>query len=200
MAVKRTLLIDPDTGERSVRVTVDVTQPTPEDGDAIRQMLQDASTPGRLREARARLPELEGLPEYAEALSVLEHGERACAEKSWPTADAAWLEFCALYEHGKRRREILATAPKVARDDARQGGTRKPRGSRMRQLDAWLDAALRATPQATAKELWRALPTDTTKDVYCDGDRVCESKADGRERSIGYDGFEARLTAAKNRR
>ena len=84
-----------------------------------------------------------------------------------------------------------AVLPALARDAARQVGTRKLRGSRKPQLDEWLrDMGLEKSNDV----LWERLPSpEYSEDLYRDGDSVVEISASGRERSIGRAGFDKRL-------
>lgn len=98
---------------------------------------------------------------------------------------------------------IAHDAPLVERDTKRQTGTRKPRGSKMPVLDAWLDERLANNPDISNKELWRAVPS--TRDdfermgIYRDGSKFIEYRDDS-EREITAAGFDKRVTAARKRR
>lgn len=95
-------------------------------------------------------------------------------------------------------------APKVKRDDARQEGMKKLRGSKMPKLDEWLD---KQDLKLTSDKLWALLPDDSMTDVYRDGEEVFENSARSSsrgERTITHhskrDGFDKRVTEARNRR
>lgn len=94
----------------------------------------------------------------------------------------------------------LDARDRLIRDGRRQAGTQKG-GSRMPQLDAWLDARLAEQDGATVKELWGLLPDDAHGgDLYLDGDRVYEyPEHGGREKDTGWSGFCRRVTEAKKR-
>jgi hypothetical protein len=101
-AVKRVLVIDPDTGERSVRLEFDTTQPWDEATVALfSQWLDEKGVDARLRHARELLAEIADTPEHDRAKEVLNRGQ--AVHPNQLAAENAWMEFCALYEHAKRR-------------------------------------------------------------------------------------------------
>lgn len=77
---------------------------------------------------------------------------------------------------------------------------RKPRGSKMPALDAWIRDTLQAAPDATVIELWgrlRAEGRDELDTLYMDGERVVEL-VKKRERETGWDGFKKRVERIRN--
>jgi len=92
--------------------------------------------------------------------------------------------------------------PLARRDQRRQQGTKKQRGSRMPELDKWIAAALERYPDATWKELWQRLATENAyhhDDVWIEGNDVKEW--DGmKERCCGERSFRERITAAKRQK
>lgn len=162
----------------------------------------------------SRLRRLEGIPAMANRVAVLkaelqaEHdasaatyattapntGDRLAIPR--PVSDAL-LARLAQAETAAAR---LRLGPAALRAQALEQAQHKPRGSRSPLLDEWLDNALRQTPRATAKMLWRRLPDDSDRDLYRDGDLITEHRANGvPRRGIGFDAFEKRLTLARQR-
>lgn len=119
-AVKRVLVIDPDTGERSVRLEFDTTQPWDEATVALfSQWFHEKGVDARLRHARELLAEIADTPEHDRAEDVLDRGQ--AVQPNHPAAEAAWMEFVALYEHAKRRiagRKVRATTTEAAKAKA----------------------------------------------------------------------------------
>lgn len=80
----------------------------------------------------------------------------------------------------RHARMLRALTPNLERDELRQAGTKKPRGSRKPTIDIWLDDQLRDNPRSSNKVLWKALP-----DAYKD--------------QVNEPGFAKRATEARNR-
>lgn len=90
-------------------------------------------------------------------------------------------------------------AEQTGRDARRQAGTRKPRGSRWAELDAWLECQIKQTPKASAKQLWRDAEREYSAgfaEINFDGDRIWK---EGQARPLGFDGFQKRITRIRKR-
>lgn len=118
MTVKRVIVVDPDTGDRAVRTTVECASADAAAVEALRQMIDRNSLGAPLRKARALLAEIADTPEHNQAKEVLDRGQ--AVNPNHPEAGLAWMEFCALYEHAKRR--IVA---RKQRADRSAGGDAK---------------------------------------------------------------------------
>lgn len=102
-------------------------------------------------------------------------------------------------------RKELALIPVVVRDNARQEGPRKPRGSRRLLLDQWLSDKLSGRPGLSNNELWDQLPQHDFGDgLYLDGDEIIELSGYGYEdgnarprKPLKREGFDKRVTAAR---
>jgi hypothetical protein len=154
----------------------------------------------RLREHEAQLSKDKKLARWRDAAWKPKADELArWYEESGQPAPAALI--AAITEAEK-----AVAAPYVKRDDERQEGVRKRRGSRTPKLDAWLDAQDLSMKK---DELWEKLPEDSLKPVYRDDDcayeagRVYPRERDGKERGeqrpITRKDFDARVTEAKKR-
>lgn len=143
------------------------------------RLLRVAEIPQLRQEAEALLPLFPKLKRYtARREAALEH---ELIEEQIVT-----LERRAIY---------WTLAPKTHRDDRRQAGVKKPRGSRWPELDAWIADQLKAGKRFTAKQLWRRLPEpfDGLR-FYRDGDRIFR---DGTNQSLSFSGLQRRITKVK---
>lgn len=149
------------------------------------RLLKVAETPQLRQEAEALLPLFPELKRYtARREAALEH-------------ELIEEQIVAL----ERRAIHWKLAPKMHRDDRRQAGTKKQRGSRWPALDRWLDQALKQEPEQSTKELWRMLELDDPNlidpDCYVDCDKIVKT---GTDQELTFRGFEKRVTTARRRR
>jgi hypothetical protein len=172
--------------------------------------------PNRIEAARQRLPQIAGLPEHAAASSWLRRAAACLRDAQNPSLPVEERDkaaggplplhggaFAALDQFDREMRDGLlrrAIGPSLKRDARLQAANRGPRGSRMPELDTWLDNELRANPGAANKALWKALPIDVCARVYRDDDNVFETNRKGAGHPIGSAGFAKRVTAARQRR
>jgi hypothetical protein len=121
---------------------------------------------------------------------------------SYPVRDGFEMEhgiiewqISTLEQRAARWREYQRWAEQVARDEARQRGTRKKRKSRWPELDEWI--AANWTPDLTAASLWDKLPDSFEADsFYRDGDEIIELDSG---RTLTFSGFRKRLASVKGR-
>ncbi|HEX7338879.1 MAG TPA: hypothetical protein VF271_02990 [Rhodanobacteraceae bacterium] len=131
--------------------------------------------------------------ELSRAFKLYRDGERLAAIEA---ASAAWSKSVHM-------RDLVEKRPVIARDARRQEGTRNKRGSRMPELDAWLDERLGCNLPVRNDVLWEMLPDERDDfqraGVYRDGEKVVEYRDDA-EHVITRAGFNKRVTAARKRR
>lgn len=109
MSVRKTRLVDLDTGERAVRTEIDVSKGVPnrDDVQAIEALLIAASPAGRLKTYLQRLADIDGFPEFDRARQLLDDAADLIERGAdFHKIDAAFFQFIALYERAARRKQI----------------------------------------------------------------------------------------------
>jgi len=153
-----------------------------------------ANTPrGRL----LKIAEIPQLRAEAESLLLL-----FPAYKHYSTRPGLEFETGLVYEQItslERRAVRWQLSEQTGRDARRQAGTRKRRGSRWAELDAWIESQIAGNPKASAKELWREIELEYSSswgDIYFDDERIWK---EGQARPLGFDGFQKRTTQIRKR-
>ncbi len=108
-AVTRTLVIDPDTGERAAKFVFRSENATSQDDvDMLHAWLVEKSPVGLLEIARSRLADIKEFPEYESAARAIATGEQFAALNEWDRVSTAISDFSACYERAMRRKQIHA--------------------------------------------------------------------------------------------
>jgi len=108
-AVTRTLIVDPKTGDKEIRVHVNLRVPlTKSDVQALVESLRAASPAGRLASLRAEATALpEEIPERAAAMEALDRAEALMSGGAdFRLIDAELREAALLVKHGVWRHKI----------------------------------------------------------------------------------------------
>lgn len=166
--------------------------------------LEDAIKVYRFTNAESRIEQLKRHAELYEAAEKLarelpvKEGRMSKDMRAIIPGGPFWTDLA----HAEMLAIAYDAAPRINRDDSRQAGTRKKRGSRMPKLDKAIAEYLVVHPQASVTDIWNSLPSsrDDFKraGIYRDGDSVVEYH-DEHERPTGRAGFAKRVTAAKQK-
>jgi hypothetical protein len=173
---------------------------------ALREIAEIYSLSGRVARLR-RHPRLQSEADKLEArFDLMDLGgmgwrllsAEALSNRLIEISNTAGMRLLARLASAEAVAVYLDASPKVIRDRSRQDGTHRLRGSRMPELDSWLDGA---DVTRTNAELFASLPSsDDDSDLYRDGDTVVEVQPTGNQRAVTRAGFDKRVTAARKRR
>lgn len=120
--VTRTLVTDPRTGERAVKVEIDANANTPEAGQAIRELIMQASSKGQIDLFRRRAEALgdDASPERERALQALDRAETARQKRDILGVEAFLRDAATLIAHG----EMVCNPDRISGRKTREGGRR----------------------------------------------------------------------------